>query len=508
MKIKRVLISVTDKSGVLEFAKFLENGGAEIFSTGGTLKALQSGGIGARSISDVTSFPEILDGRVKTLHPAIFAGILARRDVKSHLEQLEKLNLSLFDMVVVNLYRFEETVASGAGLDEIVENIDIGGPSLIRAAAKNYEGCAVVVDPTQYAEITAELDRSGEVGLPLLRRLAAAAFEKVALYDVAISRFFRENFTSEGPLGGSLMFAARKSMDMRYGENPHQEAGFYGNFEAHFEKIHGKELSYNNLVDIDAAQRLLQEFVEPAAVIIKHTNPCGTALAGNIQAAYTKALKTDPKSAFGGIVALNGVVGADFASQLNEIFLEVLIAQGFTDEALEILRKKKDRRLIISRNPLPTDVQVRSSCGGILAQTTDDVVLNESELKVVTARKPTEAELADMKFAYTICKHVKSNAIVFAKDRMTLGSGAGQMSRVDSVKIARMKAEEAGLGLTGSVAASDAFFPFSDNVDEIAKAGATAIIQPGGSVRDADSIEAANRLNISMVFTGLRHFKH
>ena len=508
MKIRRVLISVTDKTGVVEFADFLTKSGAEIYSTGGTLKALQSAGVRAKSISDVTNFPEILDGRVKTLHPAIFAGILARRNLKSHTDQLEKLNLSLFDMVVVNLYRFEETVASGAGLEEIVENIDIGGPSLIRAAAKNYEGCAVVVDPSHYARITDEIKKNGEVGGQLLSELAAAAFEKVALYDVAIAKFFSEKFVSGGRLRDSLMYAGRKSMDMRYGENPHQSAGYYGDFAKYFEKIHGKELSYNNLVDVDAAQRLLQEFNEPAAVIIKHTNPCGTALGADVQEAYTHALKTDSKSAFGGIVALNGNVGAAFARQLNEIFLEVIIAPGFSDEALEILRKKKDRRLIISRSPLPDDIQLRSSCGGVLAQTADDVVLNETELKVVTNRKPTESELADMKFAYTICKHVKSNAIVFARDRMTLGSGAGQMSRVDSVKIARMKAAEAGLSLEGSVAASDAFFPFSDNVEEIAKAGATAIVQPGGSVRDADSIEAANRLNISMVFTGIRHFKH
>jgi phosphoribosylaminoimidazolecarboxamide formyltransferase / IMP cyclohydrolase len=506
--VRRVLISVTDKTGIVDFAGFLEKSGAEIISTGGTLKALQAGGVRARSISDVTGFPEILDGRVKTLHPAIFAGILAKRDVKAHLDQLEKLNLTALDMVVVNLYRFEETVASGAGLEEIVENIDIGGPSLIRAAAKNYEGCAVVVDPSQYAEITSAISKNGELGVPLLSKLAAAAFEKVALYDVAISRFFAGKFAEGGQIGESLMFAGRKSMDMRYGENPHQQAGFYGDFAKYFEKIHGKELSYNNLVDVDAAQRLLQEFDRPAAIIVKHTNPCGAAVAGNVQEAYTRALKTDSKSAFGGIVAVNGRVDAPFAQQLNEIFLEVLIAPEFTDEALEILKKKKDRRLIVRKGILPNDLQMRSSCGGVLAQTADDVVLNEAELKIVTNRKPTDAELADMKFAYAVCKHVKSNSIVFARDRTTLGSGAGQMSRVDSVKIARMKAEEAGLNLSGSVAASDAFFPFSDNVEEIAKAGATAIIQPGGSVRDADSIEAADRLNISMVFTGIRHFKH
>ncbi len=508
MKIKRALISVTDKTGIVEFADVLTKSGAEIFSTGGTLKALREGGINARSISDVTNFPEILDGRVKTLHPAVFAGILAKRNVREHLDQLEKLSLSLFDMVVVNLYRFEATVASGAGLEEVIESIDIGGPSLIRAAAKNYEGCAVVVDPRQYDEIISELDKSGEISAPLLGRLAAAAFEKVALYDVAISRFFSKKFAPGGEPGESVMFAERKSMDMRYGENPHQSAGHYGDFAKYFEKIHGKELSYNNLVDIDAAQRLLQEFDAPAAVIIKHTNPCGAAVAANVQEAYTRALKTDSKSAFGGIVAVNGKVEASFAQQLNEIFLEVIIAPGFSEDALELLRKKKDRRILISKSLLPNDVQIRSSCGGVLAQTADDILLKETELRVVTNRRPTEKELADMRFAYAVCKHVKSNAIVFVMDHMTLGSGAGQMSRIDSVKIARMKADEAGLSLKGSVAASDAFFPFSDNVEEIARAGATAIIQPGGSVRDAESIDAANRLDISMVFTGIRHFKH
>ncbi len=508
MKIRRVLISVTDKSGLAEFSSVLAKQGAEIFSTGGTLKVLLDAGIRAKSISDVTGFPEILDGRVKTLHPAVFAGILAKRNESSHLAQLEKLNLSLFDMVVVNLYRFEETVASGAGLDKVVENIDIGGPSLIRAAAKNYDGCAVVVDPAQYGEVSNELDKGGEIGLPLLQRLAAKAFERVAEYDVAISQFFGKQFGGGEILGESLSVAARKTMALRYGENPHQSAAYYGDFTRYFEHLHGKELSYNNLVDMDAAQRAVQEFSEPAAVIVKHTNPCGVAVSENVFKAYTEALKTDSKSAFGGIVALNRRVETPLAEELNRIFLEVVIAPEFSEEALETLKKKKDRRLVISRNKLPDDIQMRSSCGGFLAQTADDTNVVENNLKVVTNRKPTEQELRDLKFAYIVCKHVKSNAIVFAKNRVTLGAGAGQMSRVDSVKIARMKAAEAGLDLSGSVAASDAFFPFADNVEEIAKAGATAIIQPGGSVRDSESIEAANKFNISMVFTGIRHFKH
>lgn len=513
MKIKRVLISVTDKTGLVDFASALTKKGAEIFSTGGTLKILREAGVAAKSISDVTKFPEILDGRVKTLHPAIFAGILARKDVPAHVDQLQKLNLSLFDLVVVNLYRFEETVASGANLETVIENIDIGGPSLIRAAAKNYESVAVVVDPSQYNEVISEIETKGELSSNLMRRLAAKAFEKVAEYDVAIANFFEEKFMIESQNlaslpGDSILIAEHKSMGMRYGENPHQTAGFYGNFEIYFQKLHGKELSYNNLVDVDAAQRLIQEFEEPTAVIIKHTNPCGVATGNDVHEAYIKALKTDPKSAFGGIVAVNRKVETDFAELLNQIFLEVLIAPEFSDEALDVLRKKKDRRLILSKKRLPDNIQIRSSCGGFLGQTADDVVLNENDLKAVTNRAPTERELNDLKFAYKVCKHVKSNAIVFVKDEMTLGTGAGQMSRVDSVKIARMKADEAGLDLKGSCVASDAYFPFSDNVEEIAKAGAVAVIQPGGSVRDSESIDAANLLNISMVFTGIRHFKH
>jgi len=508
VKIRRVLISVTDKTGLVEFAAALAKKGAEIFSTGGTLKVLQEAGVAAKSISDITRFPEILDGRVKTLHPAIFAGILARKDVPAHVEQLKKWDLSFFDLVAVNLYRFKETVASGANLETIVENIDIGGPSLIRAAAKNYESVAVVVEPSQYGGVISEINEKGEISPDLMRKLAAKAFEKVAEYDVAIANFFKERFLSESRLGNSILVAEHKIMDMRYGENPHQAAGFYGNFDEYFQKLHGKELSYNNLVDVDAAQRLIQEFDEPAAVIIKHTNPCGAATGNDIREAYIKALKTDPKSAFGGIVAFNNKVETELADLLNQIFLEVLIAPGYSDAALDSLKKKKDRRLILSRKKLPNGVQIRSSCGGFLGQTADDIVLNENDLKAVTNRAPTEHELNDLKFAYKICKHVKSNAIVFVKDGMTLGTGAGQMSRVDSVKIARMKAEESGLDLKGSCVASDAYFPFSDNVEEIAKAGATAIIQPGGSVRDSESVEAANRLNISMVFTGIRHFKH
>ncbi|HUI30103.1 MAG TPA: bifunctional phosphoribosylaminoimidazolecarboxamide formyltransferase/IMP cyclohydrolase [Candidatus Acidoferrales bacterium] len=508
MKIRRALISVTDKTGLIDFASTLTKSGAEIFSTGGTLRVLQEAGVPAKSITEITKFPEILDGRVKTLHPAIFAGILARKNVPEHIDEIKKLSLSLFDLVVVNLYRFEETVASGANLETVVENIDIGGPSLIRAAAKNYESVAVVVDPSQYGEVASAIDSKGEVGFELMRELAAKAFEKVAGYDVAIADFFGGKFLGDSPPGKSIFVAEAKTMEMRYGENPHQTAGFYGNLEEYFQKLHGKELSYNNLVDVDAAQRLIQEFDQPAAVIIKHTNPCGVAMGNDIHEAYTKALQTDPKSAFGGIVAVNGRVGVELAELLNQIFLEVLIAPEFSSDALDLLKKKKDRRLIQNRKRLPNDIQIRSSCGGFLGQTADDVVLNENDLKVVTSRAPTEHELTDLKFAYKVCKHVKSNAIVFVKDGMTLGTGAGQMSRVDSVKIARMKADEAGLDLKGSCVASDAYFPFSDNVEEVSKAGATAIIQPGGSVRDSESIEAANRLNISMVFTGIRHFKH
>lgn len=508
MKINRALISVTDKTGLDQFAKFLERHGVEIFSTGGTLRFLVNSGVAAKSITELTKFPEILDGRVKTLHPGVFAGILARKESAGHMNQIKELGLVLFDLVVVNLYRFEETIYSGAGLKESIENIDIGGPSLIRAAAKNYESCAVVIDPSQYTEIMSEMENSSEISMVTRERLATRAFERIAEYDIAIAQYYRKKFLPESRFSNSLLVSSPMSMKLRYGENPHQMAAFYGKFDEFFEKLHGKELSYNNLVDIDAAQKLIQEFEEPACAIIKHTNPCGMASAGSIFEAYNKALTTDPKSAFGGIVAFNREVDEKLAEILNEIFLEVIIAPSYDDLAIQILKKKKDRRLLKSLKRIQPQLEIKTSCGGFVVQESDSALLDMSALKVVTRRKPTEKEMTDMIFAYKVCKHVKSNAIVFARDRVTLGVGAGQMSRVDSVKIAKTKANESGLSLKDSVAASDAFFPFSDNVEEIASAGASAIIQPGGSVRDGESIEAADRLGIAMVFTGIRHFKH
>ncbi|MGC8596209.1 MAG: bifunctional phosphoribosylaminoimidazolecarboxamide formyltransferase/IMP cyclohydrolase [Candidatus Kryptoniota bacterium] len=508
MKISRALISVTDKTGLDEFAKFLEGYGVEIFSTGGTLRFLVNNGVAARSITELTKFPEILDGRVKTLHPGIFAGILAKKQSAEHLNQMRELSLVLFDLVVVNLYRFEEAVGSGAALSECIENIDIGGPSLIRAAAKNYESCAVVVDPIQYPLVMSEMTNGGTIGIATREELATQAFERIAEYDIAIAQYFRKRFFHEKKLHDPLLVGAGISMNLRYGENPHQTAAFYGNFEEFFEKIHGKELSYNNLVDIDAAQKLIQEFDEPACAIIKHTNPCGAAVADNILEAYQKALKTDSKSAFGGIVAFNREIDEKLAEILNQIFLEVVIAPSYTEAAIQILKKKKDRRFLRSIKRIQPQVEIKTSCGGYVAQESDMTLLDMNKLKIVTRRQPTDEEMIDMIFAYKVCKHVKSNAIVFAKNQLTLGVGAGQMSRVDSVKVARSKATEAGLSLQNSIAASDAFFPFADNVEEIAAAGATAIIQPGGSVRDAESIEAADRHGIAMVFTGIRHFKH
>ena len=508
MKISRALISVTDKTGLDEFAKFLEKYGVDIFSTGGTLRFLEDRGVRAKSITDLTKFPEILDGRVKTLHPGIFAGILAKKGSAEHLSQMEGLGLVLFDLVVVNLYKFEEAVRSGESLENSIENIDIGGPSLIRAAAKNYESCAVVVDPSQYAPVMSEMENSGEICLRTREQLATRAFERVAEYDIAIAQYYRKEFLPDRKIHNPLFVCANVSMNLRYGENPHQIGVFYGNFEEFFEKLHGKELSYNNLVDIDAAQKLIQEFEEPACAIIKHTNPCGAATSENIFEAYQKALTADPKSAFGGIVAFNREVDDKLAEILNQIFLEVVIAPSYTDSALQILKKKKDRRLLRRVKEIQPHLEIRSSCGGYIVQDSDSALLDSNALKVVTRRHPTDEEMRDMIFAYKVCKHVKSNAIVFARDRVTLGVGAGQMSRVDSVKIAKSKAMEAGLSLQNSVSASDAFFPFADNVEEIASAGATAIIQPGGSVRDAESIEAADKHGVAMVFTGIRHFKH
>lgn len=524
--IRRALISVSDKTGIVELAHALRKWNVEIISTGGTLKALKDAGIPARSVSEVTGFPEILDGRVKTLHPTIHAGLLAIADNPSHQQQLKERDIEAIDLIVVNLYPFEQTVAkNGISLDEAIEQIDIGGPTMIRAAAKNFKYKTVVVNPDRYRAVIEELEKhNGAVSQELRAELAKEAFDRTARYDAAISEYLKEksdvgNHTSASStnleprtsgLPDTFSLLHSKQFDLRYGENPHQRAALYGSFTEYFEQLHGKELSFNNIVDIQAAVELVEEFAEPTAVIIKHTNPCGVGTDGRLAEAYRKALATDPKSAFGGIIAVNRPLDKETAQVVNEIFTEVIIAPDFPPDVLDFLKKKKDRRLIRQKKTISRSktFEIKTVAGGVLVQTPDSVTLKEKELRVVTRRKPTDSEYAAMRFAWRVAKHVKSNAIVYARADRTIGIGAGQMSRVDSSRIAVLKAKEAGLDLAGTAVASDAFFPFADGLLEAVKAGATAVIQPGGSVRDEEVIKAADEQNIAMVFTGIRHFKH
>lgn len=512
--IHTALISVSDKTGIVEFARALQRWKIEIISTGGTLKTLTEAGINARSIAEVTGFPEILDGRVKTLHPKIHGGILAVSENPLHQQELEKLDIEPIDMVVVNLYPFEETIArGGVPPDVAIEQIDIGGPTMLRAAAKNYKDKTVVVSPSQYHLIVDELGaNNGAVSEELRFKLAKEVFRQTAKYDAAISDYFvsRNGASSHFPLPETVTVSFRKSQELRYGENPHQQAALYGDFFSIFEKLHGKELSYNNIVDIQAAAMLLEEFSEPTVVIVKHTNPCGVGSGSTLVEAYEKAFATDTKSAFGGIVALHGQVDIAVAEKIDRVFTEVVIAPGYETSALEFLRKKKDRRLIRQAAPLKSRKApiLRNVAGGVLLQTTDDITLDPSRLRSVTKRRPTREEEQAMMFAWKIAKHVKSNAIVYARADRTVGIGAGQMSRFDSSKIAVLKAKEMGLDLMGTAVASDAFFPFADGLLEAVHAGATAVIQPGGSVRDEEVIKAADDNNIAMMFTGIRHFKH
>lgn len=510
--IRRAIISVFDKRGIVEFARELQALGVELISTGGTGKILKSAGIKARDISDLTGFPEILDGRVKTLHPVVHAGILAIRDNEEHIKTLEKLNIEFIDMVVVNLYPFEEVLKRGAGHAEMIENIDIGGPTMLRSAAKNYNDVAVIVDPSDYSMVIDEM-KSNKNQLTQNTRLylAQKVFERTAEYDSIINAYFLRCLNRQG-FPDSLIIPLRKVKDLRYGENPHQLASLYVNPTisditlANAVPIQGKELSYNNIIDAEAARALIFEFDEPSVAIIKHTNPCGVASGSNILEAYTKALSVDPISAFGGIVAANRRIDKDAAQEMAKLFLEVILAPDFDEEALEIFSNKKNLRLIKLGAPSYTGFSIKGIDGGAVLQTFDDTSRNEvRNAKIVTVRKPTEMEIKALDFAWKVAKHVKSNAIVFAKEDMALGIGAGQMSRVDSVKVAIMKARHP---LTGSVVASDAFFPFRDGVDEIARAGATAVVQPGGSVRDDEVIKAANEHDMAMLFTGVRHFKH
>lgn len=513
MEIKRALISVSDKTGVVEFASTLHKNGVEIISTGGTMKTLREAGIPVTYVSDVTGFPEIMDGRVKTLNPYIHGGILAIRDNPAHTAAMQEHNIRGIDMVVVNLYPFRETISKPeVELEEAIENIDIGGPSMIRAAAKNYRYVTVVVNPTRYNSILQELTANGDISEGTRMTLAHEAFEHTAEYDACIADYFAGQL-GQGKFPRTIHMAWEKVQNLRYGENPHQKAAFYrekyfnGPGIANASQLHGKELSFNNIVDLEAAYALVNEFEQPAAAIIKHTNPCGTGIGDNLAEAYTKAYEADPVSAFGGIVALNREVDKTAAEKISEIFIEAVVAPAFSQDALNILTKKKNIRLLAAdvSGQGTVKLDMKKVSGGLLIQEADVETAKRDDMKVVTKRQPTAEEWEQLLFAWKVVKHVKSNAIVVAGDNQTFGVGAGQMNRVGSAQIAL---EQAGDKAKGAVLSSDAFFPFRDTLDAAAKAGITAIIQPGGSVRDEESIQAADEHGIAMVFTGMRHFKH
>jgi phosphoribosylaminoimidazolecarboxamide formyltransferase/IMP cyclohydrolase len=520
--IKRALISVSDKSGLVDFARFLASKGVEILSTGGSAKALRDAGIPVKEVAEHTGFPEIMDGRVKTLHPTIHGGILGVRGEPEHDKAMAEHKIAPIDLIAVNLYPFEATVAKGAEFADCIENIDIGGPAMIRSAAKNHAFVTVLVDPADYAAVEAEMEANdGATTLELRKKLAAIAYARTGAYDAAISTWFAEQLGETFPR--RMVAAGELRQTLRYGENPHQEAAFYVGGKARpgiatATQLQGKELSFNNLNDTDAAFELVAEFEEPAVAIIKHANPCGVAMGRSMVGAYNKALACDPVSAFGGIVALNRLLTGETAEEIAKIFTEVVIAPDADEEARKIFAAKKNLRLLITGglpDPAALGMTLRSLAGGYLLQTRDSGRVLASELKVVTKRAPTPAEMADLLFAFRVCKHVKSNAIVYVKDGATVGVGAGQMSRVDSARIASWKsaeaAQNAGItepGVKGSVVASDAFFPFADGLLAAAEAGATAVIQPGGSMRDEEVIAAANEKNLAMVMTGMRHFRH
>jgi len=553
-KIRRALISVSDKSGLPEFAAALVELGIELISTGGTSRSLRESGLSVTDVSDVTGFPEMMDGRVKTLHPKIHGALLALRDNADHVASMDTHDIEPIDLLVVNLYPFEETIAQDdVTLEEAIENIDIGGPAMIRSASKNWRDIAVVTDPRLYQEMIAELELNrGAISFETRRRLATLAFTRTAAYDLAISSYLAKQLSNAdldrlepiNPLGHLAFFEAdddvedepeivaesenselgeykiielSKVADLRYGENPHQKAALYrldGGGITDAIQLHGKEMSFNNYVDAEAAWNLVQDLDELAVAIIKHTNPAGIAIGSTNIEAYKRALSTDPISAFGGIVSFNRTVDADAARSVIEVFSEVIIAPDFDSDAIEIFRSKKNLRLLRVEGGNPAGApripsfEYKQLSGGFLIQDRDDHRLEPGKMRIVTKRQPTSQELRAMSLAWTVCKHVKSNAIVFANETQTLGVGSGQMNRVDSVRIAAMRAERFDLPLGGAALASDAFFPFRDNIDEAAKYGITAIIQPGGSIKDADSIAAADEHGISMAFTGVRHFKH
>lgn len=557
-RIERALLSVSDKTGIVEFARLLVSFGTKIISTGGTASVLRNAGIDVTDVSDVTGFPEMMGGRVKTLHPKIHGGLLALRDEEEHVQAMKAHGIDAIDLVVINLYPFEKTVADpDVSLEDAVENIDIGGPTMIRSAAKNWRDVAVVTDPALYESVAGELiQNDGSLSLATRQRLAVLAYTRTAAYDLSISSYLAgqlseadlEQLEPHNPLGG-LMFIESEELavedaadppeiaeadesesfphdlrlhfakiaDLRYGENPHQKAALYSSGGeagiAGAEQLHGKEMSFNNFVDADAALSLVREFEGPAVAIIKHTNPSGVGTGGSLEEAYGRALSTDPVSAFGGIVALNRKVDAATAAGVIQIFTEVVLAPGFDDDALELFRSKKNLRVLrVSLHEAGEDpgrgMRLKQISGGMLVQTEDDILFGPGGLKIVTEKQPTPSDLDAMGLAWKVCKHVKSNAIVIADPFQTIGVGSGQMNRIDSLRIAAIRAERFGLPTAGAALASDAFFPFRDSVDEAAKLGISAIIQPGGSLKDDESIAAANEHGIVMAFTGVRHFDH
>lgn len=517
MNQKRAILSVSDKTGIVDFAKELVGLGFEVLSTGGTAKVLKEAGVPVTGVSEVTGFPECLDGRVKTLHPMIHAGILAMRGNPEHMQQLESLGVTPIDVVAINLYPFKQTILKpGVTLEEAIENIDIGGPTMIRAAAKNWQDVSVIVDPADYGKVIAEYKENGTVSRDTKFALAGKVFDHTAQYDTMISAYLRRQRGEEG-LPADLSLTYEKVQDLRYGENPHQKAAFYREIGSHTntldaaEQLHGKELSYNNINDANGALDLLKEFGEekPTAVAVKHANPCGVGTGDTICEAYRRAYDADPVSIFGGIVALNRPVDKDTAQELAKIFLEIILAPDFDKDALEILTQKKNIRLLkltdLAKPNSKELLDMKKVAGGLLVQSLDTELLHEEDLKCVTERQPTPEEMEQLKFVWKVVKHVKSNGIALAKDNATVGIGPGQTNRITALELA---IKYAGDKAAGSVMGSDAFFPFSDCVQAAQKAGITAIIQPGGSIRDQESIDAANQAGIAMVFTGMRHFKH
>ena len=516
VRIRRALLSVSDKTGIVDFAKGLAELDVQIVSTGGTSRELADAGLPVRAIEDFTGFPEIMDGRVKTLHPRLYAGLLARRDDPAHMVQADEHEIEMVDLVCVNLYPFERTAARRGVTDhEVIENIDIGGPTMVRAAAKNHAFAAVVTSPESYDAILQELaDTDGRLSMATRENLAAEAFAYTARYDNAIARWFAER---QEDFPSLMMGAYEKILDLSYGENPHQRAAYYAQVGARMHvlsmvrQLNGKELSFNNVLDLNAARQLIHEFELPACAIIKHNNPCGVAVGGSALEAYEKAFACDPKSAFGGVICLNRTIDGPIAEALNRQFAEIVFAPKFTDEALDVLTRKQNLRILEDNERRRSNIAERDLkrvMGGLLVQDRDQDLEERSQMEVVTERKPSEAEWGEMLFAWKVCKHVRSNAIVLSRDLASVGIGAGQMSRVDSVRIAVEKAADVGADLSGGALASDAFFPFADGPQLAIDAGITCIIQPGGSVRDHEVVEAADAAGISMVFTHRRHFKH